>query len=225
MEPRENGPKEKVLLRLMTVEDMDAIVEVHKLAFPDSFLTKLGPGAVSRYYRWQLEGPHSHYSIVAVFREKIVGLCVGGVSRGALSGFLKRYKLYLGLKVLSKFWLLMRGNFLKKSRVAMILLWRNLVPRGKELNRQAEPIRDEKPISFGILSICVTPDVRGLGIAQALMLESENEALKRSFGKMHLTVATVNARAIRFYQKLGYVIVKKEDASEGTYLEKWLRRE
>lgn len=203
---------------MMTTEDLGLVAKVHKLAFPESFLTRLGKGAVERYYRWQIEGPHDHYLIVAFSGEEMAGFCVGGISRGALSGFLEKNKYYLGVKLISKFWLLFKGNLLKKFRIAFVFFLKKFLPERKRKEESLEKRRD----SFGILSICVIPQVLGLGIAQKIMQSSEIEAIRRGFGKMHLTVDAENHRAIRFYEKLGYVKNENRSCSDTVFMEKFL---
>lgn len=74
----------------LTTSDLPHIVRVHRAAFPDSALTKLGSEAVRRYYLWLLIGPHDAVNVGAFDLENVlVGFCFGGKFRGALSGFLQ----------------------------------------------------------------------------------------------------------------------------------------
>lgn len=41
---------DKVLIRPMTIRDIDAVVHVHELAFPSSFMTRMGPKFLRHYY-------------------------------------------------------------------------------------------------------------------------------------------------------------------------------
>jgi ribosomal protein S18 acetylase RimI-like enzyme len=204
----------EITIREMSLNDLEEVAKVHIEAFPKSFITQLGRGAVSRYYKWQLVGPHDHYCIVAVFKMKIVGFCVGGISRGSLIGFLKKYKVYLAMAIASKFWLLMQKKYLFKFTFAFQLLLKRILVHQKKEN-QTFPKE-----SYGILAICVSPEVQGQGISQKLMQLSEIEAIRRGFKKMHLTVDVENHRAIRFYEKLGYFKVEDKCKNGFVFMEK-----
>ncbi len=55
-----------------------------------------------------------------------------------------------------------------------------------------------------IYSIAVLPEVRGHGIAEALMQQAETDAIDHGCTHMRLEVRTDNEPAIRFYHRLGY---------------------
>ncbi len=58
-----------------------------------------------------------------------------------------------------------------------------------------------------ILNVCVRPEARRRGIAQALMIELERRLLPRGAERITLEVRASNAPAIRLYEKLGYLQV------------------
>ena len=209
---------EKTTIRVMTADDLWSVADVHMLAFPESIITKMGKGASERYYKWQLEGPHSLYPIVALRSGEIVGFCFGGVSRGSMRGYLKKYGFYLFIQILFNPTLFLRRKFFRKMATALRSLF-----GGSWARSQGEVQSSQKRNSFGILAICVIPSVKGSGVAREIMEESESEARKRGFSRMHLTVASDNGRAIRFYEKLGYVIKESDNPTGGTYMEKELK--
>ena len=209
----------KLEIKPMRAEDLPMVARTHLLSFSGSLMSRLGTGAVERYYLWQMEGPHEHYPIVAFYDNALVGFCVGGISRGALTGFLKKNRIYLFYKVLTTPSLVFNRRYFGKLRTAMSLSFKVLLPKKKtaamKLKSQAS--------SFGILSICVLPEVQGLGVSQMLMKESERQALEKGFEKMHLTVASENVRAIRFYEKLGFKRIENASSEENTFMEKILK--
>jgi ribosomal protein S18 acetylase RimI-like enzyme len=210
----------KCVIRSMELADIKNVADVHIKAFDASALTRLGAGAVQRYYLWQLKGPHDHFPIIAVVNDSIVGFCVGGISRGALGGFLRKNKFYLAYRTLLNPSLMLNNKFMKRLKTAVALLLKN--KKKTKVDKLSSP--DALQGSFGILAICVIPEVQGFGISQELMAESEKIAVSRGFEKMHLTVASENSRAIKFYEKLGYSI-KNDYGSEGnTFMEKKIRR-
>lgn len=205
-------------LQLIAPEDLPQVTQVHIRAFRASALTALGGEAVRRYYEWQLLGPHDHRFVGAWSAQgELAGFCVGGISRSALGGFLARNRKWLTLRVAMRPWLLANPVVLRQARRALEVL--GVVPA--EVRAKAPGImRPER--SYGILSIAVDPVYQGKGVAQALMEDAEREARARGFHHMHLTVATDNVRAIRFYEKTGWRKVPEGEDWAG-YMEKHLR--
>jgi hypothetical protein len=96
--------------RPLVEKDLPAISAIHLAAFPKSALSRLGKGAVRRYYYWLLTGPHpDSFTIGAWQGEQLAGFCFGGKFRGALSGFLRKNRAYLAWRVLTHPWLIRRA--------------------------------------------------------------------------------------------------------------------
>ena len=58
-----------------------------------------------------------------------------------------------------------------------------------------------------ILNVCVAPEARRRGIAEALMLELERRLRPKGVEKITLEVRASNEPALRLYEKLGYTQV------------------
>jgi len=197
------GPAHNDLLTLsrLVQDDLPCVAHIHMLAFPRSALTRLGKEAVRRYYEWQLLGPHDSVALGAVVDGELVGFCFGGVFRGALSGFVRKNRLFLAWRILIHPWLV--TNPLIRDRLKLgtrVLRWTARGPVPRATSRAAS----EQHRSFGILAIAVHPASQGLGIGKMLMQEAERIALQRGFTSMHLTVATDNLQAIGFYERQGW---------------------
>lgn len=194
------------VISVIQPQDLREIARIHLAAFPKSALGQLGEEIVTRYYRWQLQGPHDAVAIGVYCKENLAGFCFGGVFRGALSGFLQRNRNFLVLHILLRPWLIANPLFFERLHLARSVL----------MGRPASPISSialpEK--SFGILSIAVDPKMQGAGYGKMLMLEIEMIAREKKFSNMHLTVSIDNGQAIRFYEKLGW---QKLLASDGTW--------
>lgn len=180
----------------ISLADLPAIAAAHRRAFPGSFLTALGAGAVERYYRWQMEGPHDSVGVAAFVGGRLAGFCFAGVFRGAMSGFLRKYRAYLAVQTLLRGGLLWKAEF--RARLAQGV--RLLI--GRRTASTAPPERTAEP--FGILSIGVEPACQGLGVGGRLMQACEQIARERGFLDMELTVATGNRQAVRFYENAGW---------------------
>ena len=192
------------LIRELLPAHLNAISDVHLAAFPDSALTKLGKEIVRRYYEWQMIGPHKAVNIGAFDGEQLVGFCFGGVFRGALGGFLERNRRYLIRQTLTHPWLLFNPLFRERASFASQRIFRRFSLRKPATVSAVSSPRAETVPSFGILSIAVAPQYQGSGAARLLMEYSEAAAVGRGFKRMHLTVHPSNARAVHFYEKMGW---------------------
>ena len=178
-------------------ENLQSVAEIHVRAFPESALTRLGAEAVRRYYEWQLTGPHDH-EFVGVWRQRnLLGFAVAGISRGAMSGFVRQNAGFLFSRVLMRPWLVCGSRFRGRLRLAL---------RGFSRKKASpQPVPVPAPVrSFGVLAIAVDPACQGEGGGKLLMNHLEKTATERGFERMHLTVAANNQRAISFYERLGW---------------------
>lgn len=184
-------------VRSLTRGDLADVAAVHMEAFPSSVLTKLGEAAIRRYYDWQLTGPHDCVALGGWTGGQLVGFVFGGTFDAALFGFLRRDRTFLIGRLLRRPQLLADPEL--RPSIGMGL--QSIVRRG------AKPVGPvvERPPSFGILSIAARPSAQGSGIAQQLLAEAEQAARSRGFEHMNLTVDLANGRAIRFYERNGWI--------------------
>ncbi len=68
------------------------------------------------------------------------------------------------------------------------------------------------------LAIALAPELRGRGIGGALLAELAWVAASDGFHQLVLSVDPHNARAVRLYQRSGWVLVDTEDPARGTSL-------
>lgn len=73
--------------------------------------------------------------------------------------------------------------------------------------------------TLSLLSICVSKDAKGLGIARLLVDEFEERVTKYGYEGYTLTVHKSNERANAFYKKIGMSVYKESDNEYG-YLKK-----
>jgi ribosomal protein S18 acetylase RimI-like enzyme len=187
-------------LRVATIErdDLAGVVAIHARAFPDTAITAFGPEAIRRYYLWLLDGPHDAALMGAWQGGALVGFCAAGVFRGAMNGFLRANRWYLAAHVA------------RHPRLALSPLIRDRILTALKITlrfsrlAQAVPAGPAPSPSFGVLAIATDPQVRGTGAGRALMAEAETRARQLGHTRMTLTVHPDNARAIRFYEQLGW---------------------
>jgi ribosomal protein S18 acetylase RimI-like enzyme len=202
----EKSQSSDIKIRSVTINDLQPIAKVHVAAFPKSALTKLGLGAVYRYYHWQLTGPHRCVALGAWQNDNLCGFSFGGRFNGALSGFLKTHRWYLLTKVISKPWLMFHPWF----RERIVFAIRGLFRRQSTSLTRGSAGRTE---SFGILAIAVAPTAKRKGIGSLLMEMCEESAISWNANRMHLTVAVHNIEAIKFYEALGW----QQESSTGKW--------
>lgn len=196
----------------LTEAELSAVAAIHLAAFPESALTKLGHGAVERYYEWQLTGPHECVALGARLDGRLAGFCFAGVFRGALGGFLRRNRIYLAGQVLLRPWLL--GNPLFRERLGAG--WKSLRRAMRRTPSRLPSVPGQATErAFGILAIAVDPLCGRAGVGRCLMSETEKEAVGRGFATMSLSVNADNTAAIRFYEKLHWKPVLKEGSWSG----------
>lgn len=74
-----------------------------------------------------------------------------------------------------------------------------------------------------IHDVVVRADVRGRGIAQALLQATHNEAKRRGACKITLEVLTGNRVAIQSYERFGFANYQLDpDAGHAVFLQKWI---
>jgi len=204
---------DNVIIRFVQDENLSQVAEVHIRAFSESALTKLGVEIVCRYYHWQLRGPHDCYAIAAFKGEQMLGFCFGGVFRGALGGFLQKNKKFLVWRVLLHPRLLLNEIFRDRLKTAFRSL--RVFPTMKKAKKTPIPSNPVK--SFSILSIAVDPAIQTKGVGKMLMQAAEEEAVRRGYERMHLTVHPSNTKAVQFYLRVGWLKQKEDNWAGGMY--------
>ena len=195
------GRQSIIDVRPLSEQDLPAVAQIHLQAFPNSAISRLGLEAARRYYEWQLTGPHQVVALGAFDGATVLGFCIGGIFRGALSGFLHKNRAYLGRRVLTHPWLFANPIFRDRfSSGLKILLRRIRRLRPKALGKD-DSVQRPKPTSFGILALASAPHSQHKGVGTALLQGMEEAAHRRGFRELHLTVHSENLRAIRFYER------------------------
>ena len=206
-------------LKKLTIDDLSSVSEVHLRAFKGRALSTLGKEAVRRYYEWQLLGPHQSICLGAFNDNNLAGFCFGGVFRSATSGFLRKNKWYLTLRVITHPWLIASPIFRERLELGLRILRNNPKEHKVTSINKSEMAQIQ---SFGILAIGVDPRYQGFGYGKKLMMEEEKNAIEQGFQRMQLSVDKNNYHAIGFYESLGW---KKEFSLNGNWsglMIKWL---
>lgn len=206
-----------MIIRHATAEDLKWVSNVHIRCFPDSFSTHLGKargGALQRKFYEEYYKDVPELFLVAeddtLPQKKIVGFCMGYyLDKGNyMDRFIKN----------NLFSVMMRTVFLLLT--ANKAAWKKLTSRFSKsgvfsvVNEDISVVNED---SGDLLSICVLPEYQGCGAAQHLIEKYQNVLRERGKKLCLLTVAIDNGRAVRFYEKNGFVAYKEIAGKVRTY--------
>lgn len=212
----------RMTIRNLTEQDLTQVARIHLEAFPDSALTRLGADSVKRYYHWQLTGPHRCVALAACDGDRIYGFAFAGQFSGALGGFLQRNKWILLSRTAFRPWLVFNPIFRDRIHMALRSLSGRISRRRRGRAKAAAVGRAPSVPSFGILSIAVSPSSKRRGAGSMLMARCEEYAREWNLKRMHLSVATDNLEAIRFYERIGWKKEPSVDAWQGLMIKELL---
>jgi ribosomal protein S18 acetylase RimI-like enzyme len=180
-----------MIIRTITRNDLEKIVEIHLEAFSGFFLTSLGPSFLRQYYK-SFIGNNEGISLCAEDNnQNIVGFCVGTTNS---VGFHKRLIMKNFIGFISQFFVIM----VTKPR-AILRLASNL---------EKHPEVQFEGITAELLSIGVSSLVKGTGVGNLLLKRFEEELKDRKVKQVALTTDYYeNDRVIGFYNNSGYRII------------------
>lgn len=168
-------------------ENIKEIVEVHKSAFPNFFLTELGDDFLNLYYK-SVADSSKGILLVSVEDNRVIGFCAACTES---SGFNTS---------------LIKENFLKFSVVGVKLLFsrpRSLVRLFKNLSKQEN--MEDKGDYAELMSIGVSSDIQNKGVGKALLTDLEKALKEKGVTKLSLTTdADENEKTLGFYAKNGF---------------------
>lgn len=186
-----NGGKEmgETIIRTATIKDICQIAVIHKSQFSTHFLGHYSIGLIEKYYLNFLE---ACIFLVSESSGTINGFVLGGRSKE-----LNRAK----------------NNFIENNKLRYILetifrpkIYIQALKRIKSVGVIRESASSPVQGSFSLLSIAIMNELAGSGIAVKLVQEFEHRLSPIS--EYSLYVRKTNKRAINFYYKNGFKLVK-----------------
>ena len=179
-------------------QNIGAISELHKRAFPTFFLTQLGIPFLKTLYKGYLEDPDSGI-IVAESKDHIVGFVA----------YSNNYsKFYKGLikHHLIKFAFCSLGAAIRHPSFIKRLLG--------AFKKSDSVVKEEKYVELA--SICVDPRVESKGIGSKLIDYLKNIVCFNTYAYINLeTDADGNDNVNKFYQKNGFKLARTFTTAEG----------
>jgi ribosomal protein S18 acetylase RimI-like enzyme len=188
--------------------DVPGIVNVHREAFPEFFLTTLGERFLRRFYR-ALVSDEAALCFVGHIQGKVCGFVVGPLEP---AGFFRKLLLREGVGfILDAIPALLRRPWFVARR-----LWRGAGYRG-----ETPPLRARAVL---VSSIAVSPAATGSGIAIELLAAFCEAAQQRGASCVYLlTDRDYNVAANRFYTKAGFVVETEIARSDGRAMNRYVR--
>lgn len=193
------------MIRKAIPADIPDIVRIHMESFPGFFLTFLGAGFLTLFYRGVLEDPEG----VLLVAEGAGGpeAFVAGVLHQ--SGFYRR--------------LLERRKWSFAAAALKSVLRRPAVaPRLMRALRRPEESR-EAAAEACLMSLSVGPEAQGRGLGRQLVAAFCQEAQGRGSGRISLTTdRDDNARVNRFYESCGFRVARSYETLERRAMNEYL---
>lgn len=193
-------------IRPAEISDMYNVSAAHRVCFPETqhFTTLMGGGNPNNltqmmYTEYLRE---DNLFLVAENEGNIIGFCMGFLNGSqAMKNFYKRYGLRLAGKTIL---LLLKGHPLVWEKVLSEAkrVWRRIKPSTRPTKNKKTV--DSIGLSASLLSICVLPAFQGTGVSRTLICEFEQMLHDRCIKRCSLSTWRDNARAIGFYEKMGY---------------------
>jgi ribosomal protein S18 acetylase RimI-like enzyme len=177
-------------VRPVARNDLDAVTQLHLIAFPSSDLTRAGPGVVRRYYGTQLELTGRSRLFAGIWDDgRLAAFICAGDLGDALPRFLRRHRWYLVKSYAARPWLLLGRETFGRLRAAVGI---------------KVPHPDGAQPRYRVLAIATHPDFRERGYAQRLLQAAEADARKAGESEIGLTVEPDNADAVGLYAGRGW---------------------
>jgi ribosomal protein S18 acetylase RimI-like enzyme len=204
-----SGGECSISLRNAEVSDIERIVYVHRMSFPDYFLTNMGDGVLRRYYETYLKHPDGVNVVATVGGEVCAFISGTHQESDILRCFYKRNLFYvIGatlVRMLSFNPIILKGLSMRLChvRIAFAAFLSRSTRCGKA---KAHEQTTNKKIGR-LVSIAALPECRGKDVSVRMIQFFEKQLISRCTDEVHLCVNADNARAIQFYKKVGWVMI------------------
>jgi GNAT superfamily N-acetyltransferase len=183
------------------------VVSVHLDAFPDFFMTQLGPRFLREYYRCVDDFP---LGLLLTERDDqgCVGFVAGFVDPAAFYRELRRRRVRLAVAACA-------GIVPRPRRLFTLLA--NYRRAGSAAEHAVDPRTAE------LSSLAVRPRVAGKGVGSRLVHRFVLAAASRGANRVVLTTDAFGNDAVnRFYQRIGFICVRTFEARRGRVLNEYV---
>jgi ribosomal protein S18 acetylase RimI-like enzyme len=191
-------------VRRLEREDVTAAARLHRIVFPEYFLTHMGQGFVERFYS-EFVDRDGNYGYVAVCGKELMGSVIGTLDYQRC--FNRFYRHHFPRLVLSLVGRLIMDPYIRRHLVSRVAPVRqallSIAARQQQMSAPEESLAADRAAAR-LLSIGVRPDKRGSGVAEQLVDRYCDALWKDGWECIGLSVRPDNERAIAFYEKTGW---------------------
>lgn len=196
-----------ITVRVLKLEEIKNIADLHRKAFDTFFLTSLGSNFLGKFYGSIIKSKDGIAIGAYDENNELVGFAIGSRVK---KGFYKT---------------ILKNNFISLSFAASSAL----IKKPKNINRliksflTTETANDDYLNYASLLSICVDPQKKGQKIGKQLLLAFESEIIKCSDGISLTTDQLDNDYVNHFYASNGYILAddfKQGDRQMNFYIKK-----
>lgn len=177
---------QEVLIRSMRPDEAGVVAGYHREGIPTGFLSELGAGFLTRLYRGIASSDAGFVFVADGGADGLVGFAAGVTDVGSM------YR-----SVLIRRWWSLAGPLLR--HLLRVATWRRVY----ESLRYPKQVEGAFP-SAELLSIVVSPPMRGKGVAQRLMDAVRTELAGRGCDVVKVLVGAELPAANAFYVKYGF---------------------
>lgn len=183
-------------IRLAKQDEARYIAEIHKKEINQGFLSELGEQFLEEFYG-SILWPETGFCVVAEKNGQVIGFVAGCADLNRFyKDFFKRHTLQAIKILLPKVF-----NFRRLRKIIETLLY---------------PAKKEKTVpSAELLTIAIESEFHGQGIADEMFYMFVGEMKKRGIKKFKVLVGESLPRAIRFYEKIGFIFHSKTSIHKG----------
>lgn len=203
-----------VVVRAMKGHDASSVARVHIGAFSGYFLTQMGPDFIERYYREHALAPDA-YALVATDGDLIAGFLVGTIQGSQVERrFFRRHWPKLAATILAK---ALTDGHARRSIAARVPVMQRAAraiftpARVQRSRSKTAPPEEPSGTRASLLSIGVDPGYRGMGVADMLQSAFIDQARRDGVAWLRLNVKPDNQRAVGFYKKTGWRLLRQSD--------------
>ena len=202
--------REKMDVRKAELVDIDQIVKVHQQCFGDYFLTMLGRGMLTRYYRNYLEHHDTVNVVVEVDNKVCAFICGVYKPSDVLKTFYRKNFFYvLGVIFLRLLTLnigVWQGVMKRVSHMKIAV--KDKLGGARSSSVSGNSVSEIDALTGRLVSIACSPAFQGKNIAGEMITFFENQLIAHGAKCVKLTVKSENDRAIRFYKKVGWSVLE-----------------
>ena len=190
--------------------NLPEIARLYEDAFANHFLGHMGQKFLQLFCS-QFVNSSTNYGYVAKCNGKPVGFLLGTIDDDPFYHFYRQNFMALSLIVMRKYLMdaYVRKHIAIRSGNILVAV-KALLPFSK---RVSDALQDNKFAPARLLAIGVDTSYRGIGIANKLTSQFCTEMKSAGIKKVGLSALVWNRRAIRFYEKDGWILEESNETS------------